>query len=276
MTKKFSSKFFRVAVEGATTDGRKIERSWLEQAAKNYNPKTYGARIWLEHLRGTIPDSPFKAYGDVTALKAEEIDINGSKKLALFAQITPTDSLVELNKANQKIYTSIEISDKFADTGEAYLVGLGITDSPASIGTDVLSFAAQNQAANPFASRKQHANNLFSEAIETVIEINEVSPSALDQLNAKFKDFLAGFNNKKTDDDSKFGQVSQALNSQLEINQATQDQVKAFNDKQTELETKLAKLSTDFANLQSKLSQQPNSPSRPHSTGGHGQELTDC
>lgn len=276
MTKKYSSKFFRVAVEGATTDGRKIERSWLEQAAKNYNPKTYGARIWLEHLRGTIPDSPFKAYGDVTALKAEEIDINGSKKLALFAQITPTDSLVELNKANQKIYTSIEISDKFADTGEAYLVGLGITDSPASIGTEVLSFAAQNKAANPFASRKQHADNLFSEAIETAIEINEVTPSALDQINAKFKDLLAGFNNKKTDDDSKFGQFTLALNSQLEINQATQDQVKTFNDKQTELETKLAKLSTDFASLQSKLSQQPNSTSRPHSTGGHGQELTDC
>ncbi len=276
MSKKYSSKFFRVAVEGATTDGRKIERSWIEQAAKNYNPKTYGARIWLEHLRGTIPDSPFKAYGDVTALKAEEIEINGSKKLALFAQITPTDSLVELNKANQKIYTSIEISEKFADTGEAYLVGLGITDSPASLGTDVLEFAAKKPEASPFASRKQHANNLFSAAIETTIELSEVGNSALDQLNNKFKEFLAGFNSKKTDDDSKFSQFTQALNSQLEINQATQIQVKEYSDKQAELETRLTKLNSDLTTLQTNLSQQPSNPGRPRSTGGTGHELTDC
>lgn len=36
--KKFKSKWFRVAVEGATTDGRKIQRSWIEQMAKNYSP----------------------------------------------------------------------------------------------------------------------------------------------------------------------------------------------------------------------------------------------
>ena len=33
------SKFFRVATEGATTDGRTIQRSWIEQAARNYNTK---------------------------------------------------------------------------------------------------------------------------------------------------------------------------------------------------------------------------------------------
>ena len=31
------SKFFRVATEGATTDGREIQRSWIEQMAKNFN-----------------------------------------------------------------------------------------------------------------------------------------------------------------------------------------------------------------------------------------------
>ena len=31
---KFRSNWFRVAVEGATSDKRKIERTWLEQAAK--------------------------------------------------------------------------------------------------------------------------------------------------------------------------------------------------------------------------------------------------
>ena len=57
-TKKFKSKFFRVALEGATTDGRKIERSWIQQMAKNFDPQKYGARIWMEHIRGTLADSP--------------------------------------------------------------------------------------------------------------------------------------------------------------------------------------------------------------------------
>ena len=45
------SKFFRIATEGATTDGRVISRAWIEQMARNYDPKKYGARINLEHLK---------------------------------------------------------------------------------------------------------------------------------------------------------------------------------------------------------------------------------
>lgn len=33
-----------------------------------------------------------------------------------------------MNKAGQKIYTSIEMHPKFADSGEAYMTGLGVTD----------------------------------------------------------------------------------------------------------------------------------------------------
>ncbi|MBK1616753.1 phage capsid protein, partial [Rubrivivax gelatinosus] len=76
------SKWFRVATEGATTDGRRIERSWIEQMAANFDPKKYGARVWLEHMRGLYPDSVFRAYGDVAAVKAEKGE---DGKLALFA-----------------------------------------------------------------------------------------------------------------------------------------------------------------------------------------------
>lgn len=62
--KKQRSKFFRVAVEGATTDGRQIERQWLVDAAETYSQNTYGARVWIEHMRSMLPDSPFRAYGD--------------------------------------------------------------------------------------------------------------------------------------------------------------------------------------------------------------------
>ena len=142
--KKFRSNWFRVAVEGATTDGRTIQRSWIDDMAATYNRETYNARIWIEHMRSLLPDSPFRAYGDVTAVKAEEVEIDGSKRLALFAQIEPTADLITINKSKQKLYTSIEVQEKFANTGKAYLVGLAVTDSPASLGTSMLSFASQN------------------------------------------------------------------------------------------------------------------------------------
>ncbi len=48
------SKFFRVATEGGTTDGRVIERSWLEQIAANYDQDKYGARVWLRRQIGAL------------------------------------------------------------------------------------------------------------------------------------------------------------------------------------------------------------------------------
>lgn len=161
--KKFASKWARVATEGATVDGRTISREHIQQMAKNYNPATYGARIWLEHLRGTLPTSPFAALGDVKALKAEEQE----GKLRLFAQIEPLPALVEMNKAGQKIYTSIEVAPRFADTGEAYMVGLAVTDTPASLGTEALAFSVGSKRPDDYKA------NLFSCAEETNIEIIE-------------------------------------------------------------------------------------------------------
>ncbi|ALK34391.1 GPO family capsid scaffolding protein [Burkholderia plantarii] len=66
------TKFFCIATEGATTDGRKIDRQMLEQMASSYDPKKYGARINMEHIRGIYPDSAFRAYGDVIALKTDK------------------------------------------------------------------------------------------------------------------------------------------------------------------------------------------------------------
>ena len=119
-----------------------------------YNPNTYAARIWIEHFRSVLPDSPFRAYGDVLAAKTEAVEINGVKKLALFVQIEPTDDLISRNKARQKLYTSIEINPKFADTGRAYLDGLAVTDAPASLGTEMLAFSAKNPDASLRRYRK--------------------------------------------------------------------------------------------------------------------------
>jgi len=273
--KKFRSNWFRVAVEGATSDKRIIKRSWLEQAAKNFNPTTYGARIWLEHFRSLLPDSPFKAYGDVTAVKTEEVEVNGQTKLALFAQIEPTADLIAMNKAKQKIYTSIEIDDSFADTGEAYIVGLAVTDSPASLGTDVLAFSAQKPEASPFKDRHYSASSMFTEAVETELTFEEIEekPGLGAQLFSKVQALLSG---KQAKDDGEFAQISQAVEAVAEHVKDLPDQLAAEKKFSADLKTSLDKLSTDFNELIKRLgeTQDHSQTKRPAATGGDGAVLT--
>lgn len=269
------SKFFRIATEGATTDGRTIDRKWIEQAAKNFNPATYGARVWLEHLRGTYPDSPFRAYGDVLAVEARTVE-NG--KLAMFAQIAPLPDLVAMNKAGQKIYTSAEINPKFADSGEAYLVGLAVTDSPASLGTEVLTFAAQNPAANPLAKRKQDPNNLFTELVPFQLEMEADEPDAT-AASAKFTTainaVLAKFKGKGKSDDERFAALLSAMD---EMGTHTTETVGQLEQRLTKLSADHTDLLAKFTALTQKLSTQDAKPGnhRPEATGTEGDIKADC
>lgn len=183
------AKRFRIGVEGATTDGRNIAREWLTQMAKNYNPSVYGARVNMEHIKGYHPDSSFRRFGDVTNLTADEIKEGPlAGKMALYGDIAPTAELVEMVKLSQKVYTSMEVNPNFADTGEAYLVGLAVTDDPANLGTEYLAFSA-SASANPLANRKQHKDNLFTAADETLIEFeeqDEQKPSLFGRITAMF------------------------------------------------------------------------------------------
>jgi len=276
------SKFFRVAVEGATADGRDISRQDIEQMAKNYNPTTYGARVWMEHIRSPWPDSSFKAYGDVLAVKAEEVDIDGEMKLALFAQMDPTQDLVNLvNQNRQKVFTSIEIQPNFAKTGEAYLVGLAVTDSPASLGTEMLTFARQ-AAQNPLAGRKQDPENLFTAAAETEIEFEA---DAEESIGAKLFSKIMGILGKKSDNDAeRFSGIEQSVTA---IAESQRDQLDRFSTAETQIGEAMANINiltadleahaAAFKELTDKLSQQDGEPPRKPAAGGKTDAVkTDC
>ncbi len=277
------AKRFRIAVEGATTDGRVISRDWISQMAKNYDPAMYGARVNMEHIKGYTPDSPFRRYGDVTALTAEEITDGPLKgKLALYGDINPTPELVELTKARQKIYTSVEINTKFADTGEAYLIGIAVTDDPASLGTEILSFSATAKA-NPLASRKQHKDNLFTAAEETVIEFEELaepSPSLLTRITAMFT-------GQKKANGEQFADVSAAVTAvaeQVQLNAESQTQAlssleQSVSARLEAIEQQAGEDRAAFAALQGQLSQTDGSFNRrPAATGSDPKSgaQTDC
>ncbi|WP_299307767.1 GPO family capsid scaffolding protein [uncultured Croceicoccus sp.] len=207
------SKFFCIAVEGATCDGRTLDRSALEEMAETYDPKTYTARINMEHIRGFSADAPFNAYGDVVALETRDVEIQlGGKtetKLGLFAQIDALDTLIELNGKGQKLFSSVELNPNFAGTGKAYLQGLAVTDSPASLGTEVMQFAA-NASTNPFAERKVEKGNFFSAAHEvTELEFSDAQAEPSETaalvkeakgLFASMKQFFAGQSDPKSEE----------------------------------------------------------------------------
>lgn len=159
-------KWFRVGVEGQTADGRKIERRHLAEAAETYSRPKYGARMFVEHIRGINPEWGFKAMGDVHALRTETVKIDGEDRLALYAELEPTEQMVSWARDRQKIFTSMELDLDFAGSGKAYLVGLGVTDSPASLATEVLEFCAANPTSNFLASRKLRPENMFTSALE--------------------------------------------------------------------------------------------------------------
>jgi len=276
-TASTKSKFFRVAVEGATTDGRVIDRAFIEQMAANFDPQVYGARIWVEHLRSTWADGAFKAYGDVTAVKAEEVAIGGARKLALFAQISPTPELVAMNKARQKIYTSIEINPKFADTGEAYLVGLAVTDSPASLGTEVLSFAAQHPDSNPFTSRKQDPDNLFTAAVETALDFEDTptEPEGI-KLSDAVKAILKRFTSKTTTDQVQFADITEAVSTlAAHVGENAEQYAVALTRIET-LEAALKESNDAFAAFKQQIDTTDANPTqRPAASGGNGALQTD-
>ncbi|HFQ9308815.1 TPA: GPO family capsid scaffolding protein [Escherichia coli] len=252
------AKRFRIGVEGATTDGREIQREWLEQMAASYNPAVYTALINLEHIKSYLPDSTFNRYGKVTALFAEEIAEGPlAGKMALYADVEPTESLVELVKKGQKLFTSMEVSPKFADTGKAYLVGLAATDDPASLGTEMLTFSA-SAAHNPLANRKQNPANLFTAAEETVIELEEIQ----EDKPSLFARVTALFTKKEQSDDVRFSDVHKAVElvatEQQNLSTRTEKSLSEQEERLSELETALQE--QQYGSLLSALIDQPQNP----------------
>ncbi len=285
------TKSFRVAVEGDTVDGRKIERSWLTDIAATYRPATYGARVNKEHIVGVTGQEPFKAYGDVLSCSTEEIelDLGGKKvkKLALNAEIEATDELVQLVGDKQKIYTSIEVAPNFANTGKAYLMGLAVTDTPASLGTEVLSFAVANPGLSPHLPRAKAPENVFSLGLETTFAVADAPVVAQGDtqtaglINAA-KEFFASFGKAPekpaepapapaNDNDARFTAIGLGLTKMTEA-------VEALSTRIGTIATDVASVKTDHATLKSDLEKKAPATftQRPPASGGDNVITTDC
>lgn len=133
---QLKTNWIRIASEGETVDGRHMERQWLIDCAETYNPDFYTALIWPEHENWGFN------MGEVLALKAEEVE----GVMVLFARLCPSNYLLQANRDGQLLFCSVELMPDFRGSNKCYLQGLGVTNTPASVGTERLRFTSQRHA----------------------------------------------------------------------------------------------------------------------------------
>ncbi|TMP70417.1 phage capsid protein [Pseudoalteromonas sp. S1609] len=150
MPGQLRTKPLSIAAVGMTVDGREITEQDVADIVETYNPRKYGARINLDHefnWSGWAAKNLHNVdipgmLGDVESVEAYE---NEEGIVCLYAVLAPNQSFVTLNKADQAVYFSIEISRDFMGSGKTYLTGLAVTDYPASCYTDRIHFSSKSK-----------------------------------------------------------------------------------------------------------------------------------
>ncbi|EJX2486637.1 GPO family capsid scaffolding protein [Salmonella enterica] len=149
---KYITDWICIATEGYAIDGRPITREMIQQAADNYSTAEYTAMIWPNHPVYSLQEREFTFnLGLVSDLAAKE----DAGRLRLMAKLEPNQALVNLNERGQKLFTSCEFWENYANTGKTYLYGLAATDSPASLGTQRIEIKSA-ETSTP-GSRPQYA-----------------------------------------------------------------------------------------------------------------------
>ena len=273
--KKTSRKKFRVAVSGSTVDGREISPVHLREAAENFDPDVYAARVNVEHYLSPCPSSEFSAMGDVTALSTEDITEGPlAGRTALYAEIEPTERMKQLVADGKKIYSSIELHPQFSVNGRAYLVGLAMTDTPASLGTERLKFTAQQRQAVMTFNSIQGEAPLISEAIES--EIIEMAEQRQEEGTQWFNRVMGIIGRGRKADDASFSRIQEAVEGVATSQADIIDRFNALETRHQQDSQKITSLSTELAALKEKLSTQDGDPqNRFTATGAASDQLAD-
>lgn len=267
-TSKSTRKKFRVAVSGNTVDGREISSEHLKAAAKNYDPSVYGARVNVEHYLSPVPSSDFAAMGDVIALSTEDITEGAlAGRTALFAEIEPTERMKKLLSEGKKVYSSIELHPQSGVTNGPYLIGLAMTDTPASLGTERLKFTAQ-QRSQVMQFNQQHGDSpLITEAIEA--EIIELATRQADEGKQWFTRVMGLIGKGRKSDGEQFSQMRDAVENVAQSHADLIDRFNALEQQHTSDTQAITKLTLELTTLRKQLQSEDADPStRFTATGG--------
>ncbi|EPJ0505225.1 GPO family capsid scaffolding protein [Klebsiella variicola] len=268
-------KKFRVAVSGNTVDGREIQPQHLRDAAANYNLEVYAARVNIEHILSPYPGSDFGAMGDVVALSAEDITEGPlAGRTGLYAEIEPSERMKQMTDKGQKVYSSIELHPQFALNGKAYMMGLAMTDTPASLGTERLKFAAQQRASVMAFNNQQVEAPMITEAIEA--EVIELAAQRNDEGKQWFNRVMGILGKGQKTDDQRFSQVHQAVEAVAQSQVDLGERFSTAEQERQQDKATIQKLTTDLAALRQQLEgTDGNFSQRPAAGGGDSAQLAD-
>lgn len=253
-----------IATEGDTVDGRIIEKAWIEESAELYDPNLYTACIWPEHERW------FGSMGEVLAVKAEH-DEDGI--LRLYAQLRPNHHLLQANRDGQLLFTSAEFTPdgNFRGTGKTYLQGLGVTCSPASVGTTRLQFkSGKNKrrygALKPlvidevkqFKDKTKMAKEKKGgwKSFFNIEDANDEGSSSTDEVTLEnIKEALQEFNTRLTNIESRLDSTESDVEEVQEDIEVVKDVVDTAEFKQ--LKDNISTIVSNFSKLDSKVTKLP-------------------
>ena len=264
-SKSYVTDFRVIAVSGTTADGREITSQEIIEMAEQYDPAFYTARVNLEHFRPIFPDSYVGGFGDVAELKAVK---RKDGKYALLARIKVNANLQQIWDRDQKVFSSVEIVSKFADTGKAYLVGLAVTDTPASLGT-TRHYARQapKQLGSFVSMDLDESENTNQKAAET---------TGLTALLHSCKSALEKLTNKNTDNEN--SQNQQVVNMSSTENNETRKLKNKINDLSQVIDKQCAVVESvcqQLSALQKQLQEEPVTGNRQLHTGGDVELMAD-
>lgn len=273
--KKTSRKKFRVAVSGVTADRREISGDMLKAAATSYNPSVYGARVNIEHILSPLPGSEFSAMGDVVGLSTEDItDGPLAGRTALYAEIEPTARMMSLLNDGKKIYSSIELEPQSTITGGPYLRGLAMTDTPASLGTERLAFAAQQRMQLMTFNCQQGDVAMFTAAMES--ELIELTEQRQEEGTQWFNRVMGIIGRGRKADDASFSRIQEAVEGVATSQADIIDRFNALETRHQQDSQKITSLTTELTTLKEKLRTQDGDPqNRFTATGAASDQLAD-
>lgn len=205
--------------------------------------------------------------GDVISLSAEDItDGPLAGRTALYAEIEPTERMKKLLDEGKKVYSSIELHPQFALNGNAYVVGLAMTDTPASLGTERLQFAAQQRADVMTFNNQQCEPPLFTDAIEAeLITLNQRQNDEGVQWFSRVMSLISG--GRKTDSEQ-FAQMRDVVERVASAHADLLDRFNAQECQRDEDRAQITRLTSELAALREQLQMQDGDPCQRFSATG--------
>lgn len=252
-----------ILTSGHTIDGRKVSEQTLTEMAESYDPSTYNARINIDHS-----GYGYKL-GSVLSLEVKEAVVNGKPCKQLFAEMEPNDYFLYLVQQGQKIHTSAEIQLNFANTNKAYLMGLALTDNPASLGTDQLKLSAKDGESEQFHTGESiqfnnEKTNFFKNFLTKEKDNGMVDKATL-EIFSQMKQQLDGVSKSQTTLTDKIEGL--ILQKETPDEEPKVSELQTLTNQVAELKQSLSSTTAELSDLKTQLESETDDPTRKEATG---------